>query len=142
MKRPRISKGLRRRVAEAARYRCGYCLTSQENSGAQLEVEHVQPLAHGGLPDEENLWLACSWCNSYKGAQTDAIDPSTSARALLFNPRQQTWSEHFKWSDDGTEIIGQTACGRATVGALRLNNEYIIPARRRWASAGWHPPKD
>jgi hypothetical protein len=60
----------------------------------------------------------------------------------LFNPRQQRWSEHFAWSADGTQITGLTIIGRATVVALQMNNATIIPARRRWAAAGWHPPAE
>ena len=57
----------------------------------------------------------------------------------LFNPRQQSWVEHFAWSEDSTEIIGLTACGRATVEALKMNNLRMVRARRLWASVGWHP---
>jgi len=39
-------------------------------------------------------------------------------------------------------IVGLTPTGRATVTALNLNNPYIVPARRLWALAGWHPPKE
>jgi len=60
----------------------------------------------------------------------------------LFNPRQQKWSEHFAWSEDGTEIQGLTPYGRATVVALKLNNPEIVVARRLWVSAGWWPPED
>ena len=70
-----------------------------------------------------------------------AIDPLTGEEVALFNPRTQSWPDHFGWSDDGTQIIGLTPIGRATVVALRLNNEFIVPARRQWAIAGWHPPK-
>jgi hypothetical protein len=35
-----------------------------------------------------------------------------------------------------------TPVGRATVVALRLNNEYVVPSRRVWGAAGWHPPAD
>ena len=59
----------------------------------------------------------------------------------LFNPRQQKWSQHFAWSEDGTKIIGLTACGRATVIALKLNNSLAVIVRRNWVKAGWHPPK-
>jgi len=142
MRRSYIPKAIRQRVMAAARRRCGYCLTAQEFSGAQLVVEHIQPLARDGTNHEENLWLACSWCNSYKSSQVDAIEPLTGKQTPLFNPRQQVWLEHFKWSEDGAEIIGITACGRATVAALQLNNEFVVPARRRWVSAGWHPPTD
>ncbi|BAZ12013.1 HNH endonuclease [Calothrix sp. NIES-4071] len=33
-----------------------------------------------------------------------------------------------------------TACGRATVIALQLNNVYAVTVRQAWVSAGWHPP--
>ncbi len=55
-------------------------------------------------------------------------------------PRNQSWSEHFAWKDGGVQIQGLTPSGRATVETLRLNNPYIVPARRLWVLAGWHPP--
>ncbi|WP_295427014.1 hypothetical protein [uncultured Thiodictyon sp.] len=55
--------------------------------------------------------------------------------------RRQRWAEHFVWSKDATCILGLMATGRATVVALNLNNPYIVPARRLWALAGWHPPQ-
>jgi hypothetical protein len=58
----------------------------------------------------------------------------------LYNPRTQEWQEHFRWSNDGVTIIGITAIGRATVDVLKMNNEYIVTARRHWVEAGWHPP--
>jgi hypothetical protein len=35
---------------------------------------------------------------------------------------------------------GLTACGRATVSALSLNNQLAVIVRRNWINAGWHPP--
>lgn len=58
----------------------------------------------------------------------------------LFNPRQQQWQEHFAWTEDNTRIMGLTACGRATVVALKLNNSLAVTVRRNWVKAGWHPP--
>ena len=52
-----IAVALRQRVAEAARWRCGYCRTSQRIIGPLLEIDHIIPEARGGLSDEENLWL-------------------------------------------------------------------------------------
>ena len=46
------------------------------------------------------------------------------------------------WSEDGTEIIGKTPCGRAPIAALKMNNVEIVVARRLWVSAGWCPPND
>jgi hypothetical protein len=50
----------------------------------------------------------------------------------LFNPRTQAWSDHFQWSQDGAIIVGLTPVGRATVEALRLNNEIAVEVRRNW----------
>lgn len=138
--RPHLPEILRRKVAETAEYRCGYCLTVQEFTAMPMQIEHIIPIAAGGTSIEENLWLACPLCNGYKGSQVHAIDPITTERVPLFNPRRQRWLDHFYWSTDGTEIIGQTAIGRATVVALKLNNEFLTRARRRWVLAGWHPP--
>jgi hypothetical protein len=137
-----IPESLRHKIREAARHRCGYCLTAQEISGAQMHIEHILPRSRGGTSEELNLWLACAWCNSYKGNKTHSLDPVTEKEVPLFNPRTQDWFTHFRWSDDGLYILGLTSTGRATVLALQLNNEYIVPARRHWVSAGWHPPKD
>jgi hypothetical protein len=66
----------------------------------------------------------------------------TGESVLLFHPRRQQWSEHFYWSEDGSEIIGLTPVGRATVAALNMNHPDIVEARRRWAKVGWHPPQE
>lgn len=142
MARAYISKALRKKVAGAAKHRCGYCLTPQSFTAMPMEIEHIIPVAAGGPSIENNLWLACPLCNGYKGSQTDRVDPMTSQEVKLFNPRDQDWNEHFRWSEDGSQIIGQTSCGRATVIALKLNNEHLVRARRRWVAVGWHPPKD
>jgi len=135
-----VPQSLRELVAAEAGYRCGYCLTDQRVSGAQMHIEHLSPRARGGGSEQSNLWLSCAWCNSYKGTLTDELDPDTGRLVALFNPRTQRWSKHFAWSEDGTRILGLTPSGRATVDALRLNNPYILPARRLWVVAGWHPP--
>jgi len=105
-----------------------------------LEIEHIIPIAAGGTDDEENLWLSCRLCNNAKGAKTHGYDINTRWRVRLFNPRRQKWCRHFRWSHDGTQIIGITPCGRATVSALNLNNEIARVVRGNWVTAGWHPP--
>ena len=135
-----ISPEVRHHIAANANYRCEYCQTAQEISGAQMNIEHIIPLAHGGNSSLDNLCLACAWCNSYKGVKMDAIDPKTGAETMLFNPRSQSWHEHFHWQEDGIQIVGFTPVGRATVITLKMNNEFILPARRHWVEAGWHPP--
>ncbi len=63
-------------------------------------------------------------------------------KTALYNPRQQVWSEHFRWSDDFTQVIGITACGRATVEALRLNRFGVVNLRRLLRGVNLHPPEN
>ena len=135
------AQALRQRIAEQAHHRCGYCQTQEVISGIPLTLEHIVPKAKGGQDAEENLWLSCRLCNEAKSVSTEAIDPETGVTVPLFNPRTQTWPEHFTWSEDGTRIIGQTPTGRATVAALSLNSELRVRARAIWVEAGWHPPE-
>ncbi|MDX2212840.1 MAG: HNH endonuclease [Oculatellaceae cyanobacterium bins.114] len=135
-----ISDEVRARVRQRAGDRCEYCLSQQAYVMGRLQIDHIQPIAKGGTDSEDNLCLACELCNQYKWTQTQGHDPKTGEMISLFNPRQQQWAEHFAWSEDGTEIVGQTACGRVTVDALKLNNGLAVIVRRNWVRAGWHPP--
>jgi hypothetical protein len=134
----RISIEIRELLRIQAQDRCGYCLAPQSLVYASLEIDHIIPIARGGSDDVENLWLVCRPCNQYKAAQVDAIDPVTLRRVKLFNPRRQSWKRHFRWSENWTQIMGLTVCGRATVVALHLNNPFAVQTRRYWVSAGWH----
>jgi HNH endonuclease len=137
-----IPKALRTKVAAQAKYRCGYCLSQELITGMVMEFDHIIPTSASGKNIEENLWLACTTCNDTKNDRTQARDPLNNELVPLFNPRTQNWNEHFKWSEDKSEIIGQTAIGRATVVALNLNRLNLVKSRVIWAKAGWHPPKD
>ena len=106
MSRTFIPPAVRERVATEARHRCGYCQTQQAVVGMPLHIDHIIPEAAGGSSEIGNLWLACPLCNNYKGTQTHATDPASGERVSLFNPRTQDWHVHFRWTDDGTEIVG------------------------------------
>ena len=136
-----IPLSLRRIVRDRAQERCEYCQSSEQISGLPCEIDHIVPRVSAGPTTTDNLCLACAACNAYKGSSTHAIDPEAGKRTALFNPRQQNWSEHFAWSEDGVTILGLTAYGRATIAALKMNNPYIVSARALWVSAGWHPPR-
>ncbi|GAX41921.1 hypothetical protein NIES4075_29180 [Tolypothrix sp. NIES-4075] len=132
-----------RRVRNAARNRCGYCLSPQHLVMARLEIEHIIPISKGGSNDESNLWLACPLCNGYKSDKTTGIDLETRETVKLFNPRNQVWSEHFCWTEDGLRIVGKTPTGRASVAVLHLSDDPdALEVRSYWVLAGWHPPED
>jgi hypothetical protein len=142
MSRTHIPRALRERVAIQARHRCGYCLSAEAVVGMPMEMDHLIPESLGGLTEEDNLWLACSLCNDSKSDRIAARDPVTGQIVRLFDPRHQVWSEHFRWSTDGDQIVGLTATGRATAVALNLNRAVLLQARRAWGAVGWHPPRD
>ncbi len=133
-------ENLRALVRQRAGNRCEYCLSHQDYIMGWLQVDHIYPLAKGGEDSEDNLCLSCELCNQYKWAKTEELDPESGENVQLFNPRQQKWKENFTWTEGGIRIIGLTACGRATVVALKLNNSLAITVRRNWVKAGWHPP--
>ncbi len=135
----RVPRGLRRRVAERARWRCEYCLSPAAFSTQPFEADHVIPRSKGGPTTVDNLALACG-CNCYKGDRTHAHDPQTRRSVPLFNPRRQRWARHFAWSEDFLTILWRTAQGRATVDALRLNRPELINLRRILRLVGEHPP--
>lgn len=141
MTRPYIPMAVDAAIRQVAQHRCGYCLHPQELVPDILQIEHLIPLSKGGTSDPSNLWLACARCNRYKGDKTAIIDPQTNQAVPLFNPRTQKWFDHFAWSSDGTQVMGLTPIGRATVICLHLDSDPIaLRVRRKWAEAGWHPP--
>ena len=135
-----ISNQLRENVQLTFKNRCVYCQSAQQYVLGVLEIDHIIPLTANGTNEEHNLCLACRLCNGYKASQTSAIDPVSQIEIALFNPRTQIWNAHFYWDDSGTQIIGITECGRATVSALNLNNKIALTVRYNWVEAGWHPP--
>lgn len=142
MSRKYVSRKLRRSIHSAAKLRCGYCCAHLHNVGQIFHLEHIIPEAAGGLTIKENLWLSCPLCNSFKNKKTFGVDPETKEEVPLFNPRTQRWLDHFKWSEDGTRVIGLTPIGRGTVIALRLNYPLAVIVRKRWVLSGDHPPAD
>ena len=137
-----IPQPLRELVRQRASDRCEYCQTPTWLTGQPHEIDHILPRSEGGPTTSENLCLACGTCNGNKRTNTIGADPQTKQTVALFHPREQHWSEHFAWSEDGTNIIGLTPCGRATTEALQMNHRLIVAAREIWVSVGHHPPHD
>jgi 5-methylcytosine-specific restriction endonuclease McrA len=135
-----IPHRLRQQVIQTANYRCEYCRTSSKLTGTPLVMEHILPRSLGGSDERDNLAAACYRCNEFKGAKTEALDPETRQVVPLFNPRIDVWQAHFAWGNGGTHLIGITPTGRASVVALRLNNDNIVAARALWIESAWHPP--
>ncbi len=103
-----ISSALKQQIRSQFGDRCAYCQTAEALTVSTFEIEHITPLVAGGETEVGNLCLACPACNRHKATRPTAIDPDTQQPVDLFHPQQQTWAEHFAWSEDGTEILGLT----------------------------------
>jgi 5-methylcytosine-specific restriction endonuclease McrA len=110
-------------------------------TGEEFTIDHIFPETRGGGDGFDNLCFCCFWCNVYKQAHIEGLDPRTKRLVPLFNPRTQRWDEHFRWSSTFTRVLGRTAVGRATVEVVRLNRPRLVRARKVWAHHGLHPPE-
>lgn len=138
-RRPTIPAGVRRQIEAIDRQRCAYCCSPMA-VGIPMVVEHIVPLVADGVSTLDNLCLACYRCNEFKGSRQLATDAMTGQTVALFHPRRQHWAEHFSWEDGEVTVRGVTPTGRATIALLRLNNLWLIQARRIWILVGLHPP--
>jgi hypothetical protein len=133
-----VSPSLHAEVVLRAGNRCEYCRLSQFGQEATFHIDHVRPRADGGPTTAENLALACVSCSLRKWAKQTATDSESGEDVTLFNPRTQSWTEHFRW--EGERIVPLTPTGRATVDALAMNRPLILAIRQEEAARGRHPP--
>jgi HNH endonuclease len=138
----KISQELDKKIRQASKNRCGYCLTPQILTSHKLEIEHIYPISKGGTSKKKNLCLACRHCNLHKSSKIFGFDAISSRKSKLYHPNKQIWSEHFVWDKDKTSIIGKSSCGRATIYALKLNDDLQMNARKVWKLTGLFPPND
>ncbi|NMG20737.1 HNH endonuclease [Brasilonema bromeliae] len=131
---------LQRRIRNHFADCCAYCRTAESLTVSTFEFEHIIPRSAEGETIFENLCLSCPSCNRYKASRQTAIDTITQQEVPLFHPQQQLWTEHFTWSEDGTEIIGLTPVGRATILALKMNRPQLTRVRKMWVKMEEHPP--
>jgi hypothetical protein len=128
---------LEREVRERAAGLCEYCHLLEIASLLRHVVDHVIARQHGGADSLSNLALCCGRCNLYKGPNIAGFDPETGALTPLFNPRNDTWQEHFRWN--GPALTGLTPVGRTTIRVLAINHPSRVAARRMFITLGQPP---
>jgi hypothetical protein len=121
MSREWISAQIRSTVRERAGGCCEYCRIPDFATLFPHEPDHVISEQHGGETCLENLALCCSQCNRVKGPNIASIDPDTNQIVPLFNPRNERWTEHFRF--EAGRILPITPVGRATARLLNFSDE-------------------
>ena len=135
-----ITEATQNQVRQRAKLLCEYCHASEQWQYVSFTVDHVIPLTKGGANSIDNLALACFHCNRQKSDKIVAFDEQSLSEIPLFNPRTDSWQEHFIWSTDTLLIIGLTPTGRATAAALTFNRARIINIRAADREIRRHPP--
>lgn len=137
----RIPEHIRKEVKERARGICEYCLCQESFSPTSFSVEHIIPVSKGGNNDLNNLALSCQGCNGHKYNKTHCFDAASISTVPLFDPRKDSWEEHFFWNADFTKLLGRTPVARATIECLKLNRQEVINLRILLLVFGEHPPR-
>jgi hypothetical protein len=126
-------------VAQRAAHRCEYCHAPEAVFNFPFEVEHIVPGVQRGRDDESNWALSCRSCNLNKSIHLTGWDDASQSEVRLFNPRLDSWNEHFLDDANTGEVKGVTPVGRATVARLRMNSATQLEARRVWVRLGLFP---
>lgn len=137
-RRKKVPKRLKEQVAKRANFRCEYCRCSDLAATQAHSADHVDPFSLGGETDFSNLAYVCQGCNGRKYNKQFVTDPISQRQVSIFNPRQNQWQDHFRWSNDKLKIIGITAIGRATVDTLALNRPRLQAWRHDALITGRH----
>ncbi len=91
-----------------------------------FQIDHIISEKHEGATEEDNLALACLFCNLNKGSDIGSLDDA-GAFTRLYHPRRDRWDEHFRFN--GPRIEGTSTVGAATVKLLRFNDSHRIEER-------------
>ncbi len=129
-----VPAAMRRSVYERANGCCEYCLVPDTVALVSHEVDHVIAEKHGGPTEVDNLALSCALCNKRKGSDLASVDPETDEIVPLYNPRRDSWSNHFKL--DGARFVPLTPIARTTLRFLQLNYPDRVAERELLIAAG------
>ena len=125
-----ISDSKRQTVRERYNFACGYCSISEIDAGSQLELDHFQPIKHGGTDDWDNLVYACPACNRNKASYWPSLD--TPPHMYLLHPLTDDLNIHIILLQDG-HLAGLTPRGWFHIDWLHLNRPQLVTMRQRRA---------
>lgn len=130
-----MDRDLERLVWQRANHCCEYCLFPAALALLPFQIDHIISQKLHGLTIAENLALSCERCNSHKGPL--AAGYFEGRHVPLYNPRTDSWLEHFEWN--GPRLVGKTDIGRVTIDVLAINLPYRIALRASLMDEGVYP---
>ncbi len=121
-----IDRQIRELVRQRAGFACEFCGITETDAGGELTIDHYHPSAKGGSDGPSNLVYCCSRCNLYK------LDyyPSGPNDLSLWNPRLESFSDHFIELDNGM-LHALTLVGEFTLIQVRLNRPPLVKYRQQ-----------
>ena len=82
-----MTSSLRRKILDRDNFTCQLCGNSNKSEpNLLLEIDHIIPLAKGGITTEDNLQVLCWKCNRSKGAK---IPENIKINNLICNTKKQ-----------------------------------------------------
>ena len=123
-----VSKSLREQARAQCGFKCGYCGVSEAESGGELEIDHYQPVTHGGTDAPANLVYACVACNRFKSDYWPEAEASDELK--LLHPVLDDLPTHITEMPDG-RLAGLTPRGWFHIHRLHLNRPAQIALRKR-----------
>jgi hypothetical protein len=133
-----VTAAQRQTVHQRAGGCCEYCRLQETDETSPFHIDHIVPIKHRGTDELDNLCLACYQCNAFKGPNMAAADSVTGAATFLFNPRTQSWQDHFRVNPDAT-LTGITPEGRVTIEVMSINEEARVQYRQEAMGIGEYP---
>jgi len=115
-----IADSIKELVRARARQSCEYCHLPSDASYVNFHIDHIIPLKHDGSSDMDNLAYCCRLGNQYKGYSISAFIPGTRQLISLFDPRNESWKDHFAVNSSGF-LMPKSATGEATIRVLKMN---------------------
>lgn len=118
---------MRRTVREIYQYRCGYCGVSEEDTGAELTIDHHRPQSCGGGNELGNLVYCCPKCNQCKGSYWHKTNPPYTR---LLHPQRDDFRVHL-YEEPSGELVGKTLEGSFLIQRLHLNRPELTTYRQK-----------
>lgn len=120
-----VSQTVRQSVRERAYFKCEFCGISETDSGGELTTDHFQPQSKDGSDQADNLVYCCFRCNTFKSDYWG----DEPGKTPLFNPRNDSYDEHF-WLSDSGRLLALTDVGEFSIKLLRLNRQPLVTKRQ------------